>query len=1106
MRRSLVLCVLLVFVIFGAGCGRGSFVGKRLDNFSAYYNTYYNAERALDEGLKTFDTGQEEQPIDQNVYLPLFGSVDRITTQRKPFEDAILKCADILRKHPDSKWVDDAVMVIGKAWFFTQNYVGAEEKFNEVLTLESRLHDEARFWLARTLIASVQYDLAFDHLQESLNREDISRRWEPKLRLALAELHVQRKNWDEAIVELETGLEGVRDKELAARAYFLRGQVYETLERYDEAVAAYDRVGAYNPFYELSYAAQYSAVRVEGEHGDPDQAMRRLRRMERDDKNYDHRAELAFLRGRVLQASGEYDESLDVFYELLYDPTANGAAVRGPVHYALGTFYRDVYEDFPYAAAYFDTAQTSLTRPGAGRSIGAAGAAATQPAYAPAAITDGEEQARIFLGYADVMARIAEMDSLLYLGSLDDSTYNEVVLELRLQRAEELEAQRREMERLQAERQFQQAGSGDFNTGFGRTPAGKDVSTGKEDRDAGFLYHRNAIRVQEARADFVLQWGDRPLVPNWRRLDAVNNIGVDPSLSDSLLAEDEYEPGEELPEIDLSNVPRDSLSQLQMKADRAVARYELANVLFLSMNRPDSAAAWYRMVIEEDSDEPVAQRAYYALAEVQRALADTLAAQRLYRTIVDRYPNSDFTDQAYERLGIEPPEDIISDTLTLAEAAYDEAYAAWKRQDYEPSLNDMVALAIDYPETEAAPRALFAAGSVYMEWAARDSLDLFAVLPLAIPDSVLHESEVFKPVEIPAEEVPGAPGADPGAPGLDKVIDPPEGKDLPEEEEEEKEEGNLIERANRMMQRDTPVKQIDVPGEEADSLAVATDSLALGDETLADSTVALADSTALPEPEPEPEPVRLETLYTSLVARYPEAPQVPQANRILEALQERRDALQAIADSLAADSLAALAALAPVDSLTADSLAADSLIADSLAVDSLAADSLAQIAAAEGAPRKQLGPDDQQAQEETPADSSAVARQQDRRLALLEERRANAQQSRPPAPADPRAAARDPQQPGIGMIDWSPGGWTILVRTETEVQKANEFARNFGRYVSNAANGPPVDVFVALVREKYEYRVGVGLFKSELEATEAFSRIKDLLPNDARVVEVPEML
>ena len=175
--------------------------------------------------------------------------------------------------------------------------------------------------------------------------------------------------------------------------------------------------------------------------------------------------------------------------------------------------------------------------------------------------------------------------------------------------------------------------------------------------------------MQEARADFALRWGNRPLTPNWRRLDAASNVAVEVVESDSLLVEDEITPGDELPEIDLSDVPRDSLSQRLMKAERAVAHYELANVLFLSMNRPDSAAAWYRMVIEEDGDEPVAQRAYYALAEVQRALADTLAAERLYRIIVDRYPESDFSDKAYERLGLQPVEDASVPASGIFQAA-----------------------------------------------------------------------------------------------------------------------------------------------------------------------------------------------------------------------------------------------------------------------------------------------------------------------------------------------------------------------------------------------------------------------------------------------------
>lgn len=739
MGRNLLIAAIATLAV--TGCGRLSFVGSRFDNFSAYYNTYYNAEKALEEGVRALDEQMTRQVVDQDVFLPLFGGSGRAMSQRQPFEDAIQKGADILRKHPNSKWVDDAMMVIGEAWFHTRNYVGAGQKFQEVLTLESPLHDRARFWLARTYIVSGEFEAAYDHLQATLSREDIDRRWEPQLRLALAELHVQRENWEEAARELEAGLAGARDQQLAARARFLQGQVYEVLGRYGEAVEAYAAVGEFKPPYELSYAAQYSAVRVQGEQVDAAEAMRALRRMERDDKNYEHRAELAYLRGRILQEMGFYDESLTIFDELLYDPTANGATVRGPTHYSLGTFYRDIILDFPFAAAHFDTAQRSLGSGAQATLVGSAGSS-LPPQYAPGAITDGDEQARIFLNYTEVLDRISHMDSLLYLGSLDDSTFEAAILALRQRMKEEQLEQQRLMERRQAESQFRGRGAGGMDDGFGgRTPQGKDVGQGGS-ADAGFLYHRDVVRMQEAYSDFVLIWGERPLAPNWRRIDAVTALADTGELEEFEIAQAFTQLGDDLPPLDVSDVPRDSAGQRIMRSERAIARYELANVLFLSMNMPDSAAAWYRLVLEESSDEPVAQRAYFALAEMQLSLGDTLAAQTLYREIMERDARSELARQAAERLGLEVAAAVPTDSLTRAEAAYATATGAWQQGVLDAALDSMVSVAADYHTTPVAPRALLAAGRVYLEWAARDSLDVFAALPLHLDPAVLSQQRL----------------------------------------------------------------------------------------------------------------------------------------------------------------------------------------------------------------------------------------------------------------------------------------------------------------------------------------------------------------------------
>lgn len=1006
MRRVLVLVLLVV-----CGCGRGSFIGQRLDNFSAYYNTFYNAEKALELGVEAMLEGLDRQHIDQDTYLSLFGKNSTGTTQRKPFEDTIKKSADVLREHPDSKWTDDAMMAIGEAWFYTQNYVGAEEKFNEVLAIESPLHDKARFWLARTLIASTQYDEAFNFLQATLNRDDISARWEPHLRLALADLHVQRENWEQAAQELETGLESVGDRYLAGRAEFLLGQVYETLERYDNAVQTYDRVQDYKPFYELSYAAQYSAVRVLADYGDPEQAIRRLRRMERDDKNYDHRGKLAYLRGRVLLALGFDDDALDIFDELLYDPLADGAEVRGSIHYALGEYYRDVVIDFPYAAAHFDTARQTLS---AGRTVFRQGGSEA-PIYVSAAITDGEEQARVFLAYADAMDRIALLDSLLYLGSLDDSTYHALVLELRQRRAEELEKQRRESAKNRAEAQFRNNPGNDFDAGFGRTPQGKDLQGGAGDSgsDAGFLFHRDNVRMQQAQADFALLWGDRPLALNWRRSDAIRALAAE-EYEDEGLQEDTENADDALPEVDMSAVPRDEESRQRVLENRAAARYALANVLFLSMHRPDSAAAWYRMVIEEDEESDVAPRAYYALGEVQRSLGDTLSAERIYRTIIDRYPTSDFSGHVFERLGIEPTSEPVPDSLTRAEEAYDAALGSWRDGAYASSLDDMVQLAISYPTTAVAPRALLAAGSVYMEWAARDSLDLFGDLPLSVPDSVLYASKIF----------------------------------------------NTPQRVTSTSRNRSVQPERLETGENPQQVAEEKESK-------------------------KPEPLRLVTLYSRLLEAYPTAQQATMANTTRSALTGILNTQAAEARRLAAfaDSVAAADSLAMADSL-------GKVFPIASAVDSLgqvASDSLAMPDSLAGVQMEALAI----AEEAIEASADSVATQNAVPPGPV---------SDPPAP-EPSGEGEQMRLPGLGLIDWSQGGYTVLIRTETRHENAIGFANNFGRTLPDLTH--PIDVYGAAVEDGVEFRIGIGLFQTVPQAESVLETYRDQLPSDARVQRIP---
>ncbi|NNF03490.1 MAG: hypothetical protein HKN17_03390, partial [Rhodothermales bacterium] len=261
--------------------------------------------------------------------------------------------------------------------------------------------------------------------------------------------------------------------------------------------------------------------------------------------------------------------------------------------------------------------------------------------------------------------------------------------------------------------------------------------------DAGFLGVEDPIRVQEGRVSFVSRWGERPLVPNWRREAALSNaeIAADSGLQEAAGPLTDEEGPDELPEIDISAVPRDSTARMNMVRDRALARYELGNTLFLGMNRPDSAAVWYRMVLDEGDSTDVSQRALYALAEVQYSLGDTTSATRLYRDILDRYPDSDFSDNVRERLGMER-EVLSTDSVSVALATYGKAFARWDssgtRLSSRRAFNEMLRIAGTWPSTGAGARSLLSAAEIHLDMAGADSSAIFGPLPITVDDSVIE--------------------------------------------------------------------------------------------------------------------------------------------------------------------------------------------------------------------------------------------------------------------------------------------------------------------------------------------------------------------------------
>lgn len=979
-----ILTASLLIVVLAQGCSAPGFLKRPVDNFKAYYNTFYNARRAYKRGVEgQSGSTTAEAKVERLRYVNIFaGQTSGQASQE--LDAAVLKSADVLRNHPDSKWVDDALLLIGKSYFHQRNLVGAEQKFREVVELGTGLEDEARFWLGRTLIAAERLEEAEAAIEEALAREDLDSHWESMLRLAKGELRVEEQDWERAALELSEGLEDVPEADVGARAQFLLGQVLETLGRYPEAMQAYRDVDRFRPTYEWSYASQYNAVRVQGLHVDANQALRRLRRMERDDKNYAYRAELLFLRGQIAKAIGRGDDAWFIYDDLLYDQEYAGLVgnMKGRIHYALGELYRDIDRDYVLAAAHFDTAAAQLrgqlTRIEGGRAAARGSTNRPDERWAPEAILDAEEMKEAFGAFAKVRVRVARMDSLLTLSALDDEAFEARILEIRQQLAREMEEERRRQEAIAVQQAFARgAGPGAAPTtgGSQSRPAGRNQQTNA----AGFLFHRDAVQAQEGLASFQRTWGDRPLVRDWRRIDAVSRL-PEQDLVDEFTNGSEREtekPEDVLPEVDVAAVPRDSASTARMMADLAAARYELANSLFLGIGRPDSAAHWYRLVLDQEEDSnDLSLRALFALAEVQQALGDSSSARSVYERIIRDHPESDFADRGRIRLGRKASRVETPDSLALAEAAYEDAYATWRRGEHARALDEMILVAARHSFSPVQPRSLLAAGLVYLEWATMDDLDLFGPIPFGVGDSTLSDLGLIVPPAadtldaVSPDSLGGGPaGSEQGAEAdtdLEQVN--PEAGERPDGSRRRRAVDDFDESAGRIgdvgrmsdadsLEARIAAGRVDTAGTGRDSLPapdtlatsnapnafnVESDDVGVADSVAAPGSIAVIDSVSstqldsIPEPQVVVDPdawrrVTLETLLGHVRETYGNTPYATRAGEVVAGLEARREALAAVADSLAA--AAAAEAQQIPDSIAAAAIPYDSLsVGDELAV------------------------------------------------------------------------------------------------------------------------------------------------------------------------------
>ena len=258
--------------------------------------------------------------------------------------------------------------------------------------------------------------------------------------------------------------------------------------------------------------------------------------------------------------------------------------------------------------------------------------------------------------------------------------------------------------------------------------------------------------MQAGQVAFAQRWGDRPLVPGWRRLAAVQagNVSAERGTV-SATVQGGLGLGQGPPPLDLNAVPRTPAKRNELITELSGLRYELANAFFLSLGRADTAAVLYRAILSETPDLPVAVRARYALAEIERAAGRDDVARPLYESVAAA-DTSALGRSSRLRLGLEAP--AVAGPVETS-AAYDAARARWRDGDPLGGAQALVAVGDARPDAEVAPRAYLAAAAAYLDWAGADSLARVAPLPDSLVSRVLLETSASSQAPPTAQTLDG---------------------------------------------------------------------------------------------------------------------------------------------------------------------------------------------------------------------------------------------------------------------------------------------------------------------------------------------------------------
>ena len=312
-----------------------------------YYNTFYNAKRSFKEAEKKQKS---------------LASGRKSTAANAKYEEAIKKASKVLTFHPKSKWADDALFLIGRAYYNMGEYAKAERKFKELLASfpKSKFVMECHYYVSLCQYKSGNESDAIQSLKMIVQSSKTEKKKRAEVAFMLGEIYFEREEYDDAISHYQHLVENYKKDTLATIAQARIGESFWLKKDYACAKEAFAQVEKYDPKPDKVFESKFKSGECCYLMENFEEGMNIFTRLAKESKDSEKLPSVKLKIAEGILLSGKTEEAIQEYDNIIkdYPKTEHSAAAL----YQLGMLHQEEFGDLKKAKEMFDSCKTESPR------------------------------------------------------------------------------------------------------------------------------------------------------------------------------------------------------------------------------------------------------------------------------------------------------------------------------------------------------------------------------------------------------------------------------------------------------------------------------------------------------------------------------------------------------------------------------------------------------------------------------------------------------------------------------------------------------------------------------------------------------------------------